>query len=299
MTLGAALQAEFAVLAASKRREVDLFRSFIDAFNSMGIEAISTEYHGSKYQVTFPQSRGAGRPVPRCELCDVVIIQYPTNAAQKARITFNQMKVTNKTFSHCARNRKSAFSYSFAANLEQWDLLAHRPLIKSAVSTFNPASDLLSNATLPSVGSFGVFYPRAGTYDFAYFIAEELNPLTNNKSRSGTLRMTKKMIERRHSSGYYEVTGSCCFFKFGDALERGLVGSPLQLMLNPAAGDGGEMKAWLSTLLSELRATNPDSNIPQELASGLELEIDEGLADRGHVSNTASIRAVIAIRTNG
>ncbi|MEC7643129.1 MAG: hypothetical protein VX870_06475 [Pseudomonadota bacterium] len=295
MALGADLKREFSALAKGKRKEIDLFRAFINAFNSLGATSISKEYHGNSYQVTFNQSRGAGRPQPRCELCDVVIIQYPKGNAQSARITFNQAKVTDKR--HFSTPPRKTAPYSFRANLEQWDLLAHRPIISSAVKKFKPAPNLLSDALLPSVGSFGVFYPTTTNFDFAYFVAKELLPVNNNKSASGTLYMSCPMHSTHRISGYPETTGCSCFIEFGKALEEGLIGSPIQPMLNNNTQK--QVRSWLSDLLSDLHASNPASAIPKELASGLELNIDESIAQKASTAKRPSIRAVIAIKTEG
>lgn len=56
-------------------------------------------------------------------ICDVLIISYPKGSPEKARITWNQAKVTSKNLPHRDLNQR------FKANLEQWDLLANRPLV--------------------------------------------------------------------------------------------------------------------------------------------------------------------------
>jgi hypothetical protein len=91
---GKELQRAFRRESLGAHGEIQLFRAFIRAFNAMGPDALAKEYHGSRYQVTFKEGRGVGRPTPRCELCDVMIIHYPADNPSAARITFNQAKVT-------------------------------------------------------------------------------------------------------------------------------------------------------------------------------------------------------------
>ena len=71
---------------------------------------------------------------------------------QSIRISFLQAKSERKIMKNqCISNQP------FKANLEQWDLLAHRPII-NGVGSFDPPPNLLSSAILPSIGTFGFFY---------------------------------------------------------------------------------------------------------------------------------------------
>ncbi|QDW67903.1 hypothetical protein FPZ22_08130 [Luteimonas granuli] len=274
------------------RGEVALFRAFIKSFNALGPEALAKEYHGNRYQVTFQQARGAGRSTPRCELCDVLIIHYPAGNPSAARLTFNQAKAASKPLG-CLGLASLHQPYSFGANLEQWDLLSNRPLVRPATKTFQPPSDLLSGALLPSVGSFGVFYPASAGFEFAYFVADRLNPLRNGPSRSGTLQWTHPLHQLRKVAGYTEVLGTCCIRKFGEALELGHVGTPVLHLLSRSA----ELRAWLAGALVALGREHRESQLPQELLTGLELgrSVEDGTSRRGE--EPAPVRAVILVRT--
>jgi hypothetical protein len=294
--IGSRLQLNFANAAAGITGEINLFRALIASFNALGEDALAHEYHGNKHQVIFNAMRGAGRPIPRCELCDVMIIQYSAGNANTARVTFNQVKVTNNVLG-CSRPNTAAAPESFSANLEQWDLLSNRPAIRAATTAYDPPSDLLSAALLPSVGTFGVFYPSGTGFDFAYYIASDLAPLTNNPGKSGTLQWQTSQQIITHPTGHDEITGTCCLWTFGEALDYGLIGTPIWPLLYNTNGDQ-RMRAWLKEVLSDLRIKNPESSLPDELLSGLELK--NARDDREPFSpNTppSMPRAVILLRT--
>ncbi|RON96507.1 hypothetical protein BK672_08050 [Pseudomonas fluorescens] len=295
---GRKLQRAFARESRGARGEIQLFRAFIRAFNSLGPDALAQEYHGSRYQVKFREGRGAGRPIPRCELCDVLIVHYQADNPSAARMTFNQAKVTTNPIG-CRTPSKVPGQSNFMANMEQWDLLSNCPSIHPATKTFHPPVDLLSSAILPSVGTFGVFYPVRDRFDFAYFIASELSPLAVSPNRQGTLQWKHAMNASRIIAGYEEVTGTCCLQAFGSALEKGLIGTPIQPLLYGTA-ESIPMRGWLTKVLTSLRIAHPNSDLPRELLMGLELGGNaEGQIPMRYAGDAAPPRAVILVRTKG
>ena len=297
MSTGSIFRKGFQANAKGVKGEVALFRAFIKAFNVLGKESISKEFHGNKYQVTFNNGRGVGRPNPRCELCDVAIIQYQEGQASSARITFNQAKVTSKYFG-CGVTSSSAALYKFSADLEQWDLLSNRPYLSQAVSTFLPPKKLLSGAVLPSVGSFGVFYPVGGTFEYAYFVADGLYPITNNAGKSGVLRLKTPLFKIRTISGFDEISGTCCLETFGDALDAGLIGTPISRLISTSAAQSRELRGWFSGLIKGLQQDYPDSELPSELLAGLELnQVSEEIGD-DYSGDNRRLKAVVVVRTN-
>ncbi len=294
--IGTKLQTAFRKNSKGARGEIALFRAFIRAFGALGGEALAKEYHGSRYQVTFDEGRGAGRAVPRCELCDVMIVSYPKGDPWAARVTFNQAKVASSAFD-CSWSPSSHAPYRFRANLEQWDLLSNRPAISPATATFSPPSGLLKDALLPSVGSFGVFYPSAGGFEFAYFVANALTPLKNSHGRSGTLKWNSPISKIRKVGSHDEVLGTCCLKYFGKSIEKGYIGTPLTLLLNGTSG-GEKNRAWVTQVLVSLRNEFPESTLPSELLEGLELLVRDGDEHGSLVSGGYSTpRAVVLIRT--
>lgn len=294
--IGAKLQTAFRKNSKGARGEIALFRAFISAFDALGGEALAKEYHGSRYQVTFDEGRGAGRPVPRCELCDVMIVSYPKGNPWAARVTFNQAKVAGSPFD-CGWSPTSHGPYRFRANLEQWDLLSNRPSINPATATFSPPAGLLKDALLPSVGSFGVFYPSAGGFEFAYFVANALTPLNNSPSRSGTLEWDTPIRKVRRVGSHDEVLGTCCLQYFGDGIEEGHIGTPLTQLLNGTPG-GQQSRVWITQILVSLQSEYPESTLPSELLEGFELRA--GLDDENRAlvgGGYSSPRAVVLIRT--
>lgn len=287
--IGIVLQKAFRKESLAARGEIALFRAFIRAFNSLGSNALAQEYHGNRYQVKFSANRGAGRPVPRCELCDVMIIHYPAENPRSARITFNQAKVSSNSL-QCAPGK--FVPYKFRANLEQWDLLSNRPSISATTAKINLPDDLLSNALLPSVGTFGVFYPKDQGFDFAYFVAYGLSPLKNNYQPSGTLQWTTQLGKVRTIGHDDEITATCCMYTFGESLESGLKGTPLQQVLYGPTG-ATKMRIWLGNVLSSLQDMHPDSDLPNELIETFELTRQEP----SRIVELSTPRAVVLVRT--
>ncbi|EJM81314.1 hypothetical protein PMI34_05219 [Pseudomonas sp. GM74] len=289
--VGSLLRDSFRTESVGARGEIALFRAFIRAFNALGPNAVAEEYHGNRYQVTFSAARGAGRTVPRCELCDVMIIHYPAGNPNAARVTFNQAKVTTNELICGSR---ASVPYNFRANLEQWDLLSNRPSISAATATTHLPYDLLSSALLPSVGTFGVFYPQGSGFDFAYFVADGLWPLKNSENRTGTLQWGTPLQVVRKIGHYKEATATCCMYTFGEALSMGLIGTPLHQALYGSSGTPA-LRNWLASVLVSLREKHADSELPNELLEGLELMRDVEEPSRGGEPSTP--RAVVLIRT--
>jgi hypothetical protein len=203
--LGSWLRSSFHAASNGKRGEIDLFRALLQTFR-IRKDALVEEFHGAKSHVIFDAKRGAGRPKPRCELADLLLIAYRASEPRSARLTWLQAKVTDSDLS-CRRSMSSP--PSFTGNLEQWDLLANRPLVRGPNRTFQPPDNLLSAAALPSVGSFGVFYPVGAGFEMAYFVADCLRPRQNNPSSSGTLQFLGPGPIRTVGP-LCEVTSTCC-----------------------------------------------------------------------------------------
>lgn len=171
-------------------------------------------------------------------------------------------------------------------------MLSNRPSISATTAKINLPADLLSNALLPSVGTFGVFYPKGHGFDFAYFIANELSPLKNNYKPSGTLQWKTQLGQVRKIGHYDEITATCCMYTFGLSLELGLIGTPLQQVLYGST-ETTEMRLWLGSILSSLQEMHPDSDLPNELAEGFELTLEEPYRK----FELSTPRAVVLVRT--
>ena len=182
---GNALKALFNrnVSALARVGEVALFRAMCTAIGNWRVPNVveTREYHGRRHQVEH-QTRS---PVARlrkkwCELCDVVLVTYDVRE-RDVRLTFLQAKHERSYQPHTGAG--------LAANMVQWSLLGTRAPIIGYARTFRPPPprDLLSSAILPSVGSFGFFYPTHGSIELAYASADLLNvrvpkrPLAHSK----------------------------------------------------------------------------------------------------------------------
>lgn len=134
-------------------------------------------------------------------------------------------------------------------------------------------------------------------FEFAYFVANGLNPLNNSPSRSGTLEWNSPMRKVRTIGGYEEVLGTCCLKYFGSGIERGHVGTPLAQLFNGTPG-GQQSRAWIRKILVSLQRENPESMLPRELLQGLELQFELDDENRNMVGAGYSVpRAVLLIRT--
>lgn len=280
--IGPQLESVFsAAIAKGPCHEIDLFRALLKAFASLHGRAVGEEYHGAKSHVVFSAKRGAGRASPRCELADLLLLTFRAGDASSARLTWLQAKVTASAICHPHPTpTPSAFRrISFGANLEQWDLLGHRPAIGGATTRFQPPADLLSAAILPSVGSFGVFYPQGSGFNMAYFVGDCLAPLHNNAGPSGTLCF-HALGNTRRINNFDEATATCCLFCFGLAIEAGLIGTPVRNLLS--AGDvtaASVRHRWLKSMLRGLATQRPDSPLLDELSMILELRPDSESPD--------------------
>jgi hypothetical protein len=113
--------------------------------------------------------------------------------------------------------------------LEQWDLLHHRnPVINGVYKTFDPPKELLYQALLPSIGTYGVFYHDDNQWNMAYFVANCLSPLKDNATCAGTLTFNSDIFcKTREIDGYTEALAAPGLAEFGSLLDCNRVGSPI------------------------------------------------------------------------
>lgn len=261
------LQAAFAANALPRSAsEVQLFRALQDAIRSLGRRYVVEEYHGTKSQVSFTPSMlwrpGAGR----CELADLLVITYQRRPVREARFTFLQCKRDRAADTHVLTGDTRRFS----GNYEQWDLLHSRPLF-TPLGSVRPPADILSSATLPSVGSFGVFGWDGVRWDMAYVSADQLQPTPSRLVRHGPLSIAPAAPRYRTTGGFREATLACCLEIFGQALEGVSVGTPM--FQAPRS-----TQEWLSTVVATMAATST-APYAAELAGLLRGNADLGIAD--------------------
>lgn len=220
--------------------EVALFRSLQKAFDRVGKKYEVEEYHGARSQVQFMPSRmwrpGAGR----CELSDLLILTYQRTPVIDARFTFLQCKRDIGAAPHSLVGGASTHG-----NYEQWDLLHNRPNI-TPIGSVRPPMNVLSSATLESVGSFGIFTRAAPGWDMTYLAADQLTPRLSRAVRKGPLQIAGGP-PTRSVAGFNEAVHAFSVLDFGVALENVTVGTPL--FTAPSA-----TQAWLAAALQQVGA---------------------------------------------
>jgi hypothetical protein len=254
-TFGDMLEADFFHRMAnlSGLGEINLFNCLMESLKSQSPKFAVESYHGSSKQVSFkPFVPWDRRERARCELADLLIVWFPDNPADNVRITFLQAKYERKKVI-----KPSMHAYS--ANLEQWDLLANRPEIDGV--GFSVPPDLLSGATLPSIGSFGFFYHSNAKIELYYSSADCLCvPAPHGNRRYYKLKARSNIRAIRASqAGIAECVRADNLHDFGDALYAGLIGSPvndcsvnwLLSVLSGLANRGGLANELIKHLLKE------------------------------------------------
>jgi hypothetical protein len=272
--------------------EVKQFRALMNSFAALAPRFFIEEYHGPKHQVFFNGTGAWGRTPARCELCDVVFIAYSPPPDLEIRVTFLQAKLSReKHTSLCGNYPLANDAVDFEANLEQWDLLSRRPTILP-VPPFKVHPLLLQDATLPSVGSFGVFHRSKGkNIEFFYSSADHLTVVGTPGSKNGRLATDGVSAPKRHVSGYLETTFSCCLPTFGKALYSLEIGTPVELGVAKPHLPQSPLASWLRDLLQAyLRQGNPNSRLARELL------VNMGVPDEPPPEEPMALPAMVLVR---
>lgn len=217
--------------ASSSFTEVGQFRALMKAFSSLKPQFFLEEFHGFKRQVYFDTSYPWQRPQARCELCDVLFIVYSTNGGFGVRMTLLQAKLSRDIHkTGTSTNAGLIERQEFKANYEQWNLLSARPPL-IATTVFDPPSDLLSSALLPSVGTFGVFHQSPhGSIDLFYVSADCLAPVSKPPgpdTRLGKLITKHGGAAYRVVSSWDEIVYCPNAFDFAKSLYELSIGTPV------------------------------------------------------------------------
>lgn len=223
--------------------------------SSRGGRFRSKEYHGKRYQVrhsTGPPVAHLG--VKQCELCDVMVLSVAPTMLHLPRVTYIQAKY-QKTRSPFQHGR-----HEFAANLVQWSLLRHRPILRAPIpGTLRFPKKLLSRGVLPSIGSFGVFSgsPVAGIV-LSFSAADVLTPVGRARRVGRSLGVHEKLHGRfgrfrtRRRRGFTELESSTGLDMFVAGLHEHWVGSPVR--------PSSPLVPWLIGVLTGLRGTARDED---------------------------------------
>ncbi len=172
--------------AFNRDGEVALFRQLANSILAHTNGVFIDETHGTVAKVEFTSPING---IEHCEISDLLLIMKDIQSRQY-RATFWQAKKEKHPRWPVAI---SDANFDFEAQFNQWELLSQRPSIKG-LSKFHPPSDLLSNATSPSIGSFGVFYERNGVIEVNYSVAEAVT--------SSGITKHPRMVINGHLSKY-------------------------------------------------------------------------------------------------
>lgn len=255
------IRTNFQRVTSKIQKEVDFFEPFMDALRSLG-HTFAEKIHG-RHIVEF-DGNNTGKQDCRCELADIAILCY-SNEKKTLRLTFNQVKLAKHSFSLVEP------PFFFLANKKQWQLLSGRYKFSPYQNrkTFN--GDILKDALLPSIGSFGVFYKDdLHCYEFKYFIADLLTPEPTLKSC--LLSFNGKIGRvRSNKTGFQEIEGTSNLDCFFCALKNGLIGSPIMELL----GNSGFYNSLMDAIEECKNVTNDlPSNIADRKNANIEI-IDE------------------------
>jgi len=215
-------------LATNRPDEIKKFENLIKSFtNITNLRCFVGNYHGKNSQVTFPAYPVFTRPSPRCELSDLLFLTY---SSREMRVSFLQVK---------SKVKQCPFPV-FLANAEQYVVLSQKPIINwSGKEKWN--IDVLSNAILSSVGSFGTFIgENGGSVEFCYSSADCLIPFGKKKQKSSGVYISHEfdlthpiLYGRSIQNGrnnFYERTFCFGLEDFGAALYSLEIGTPISFI---------------------------------------------------------------------
>ena len=245
--------------------ELKAFRALTQAFDDLKRDYYVEEYHGARSQVRFKPTEEWRPKGGRCELADLLIVTHRWDR-QEVRLTFVQCKREPKWI---PLSKTARLGSLFSGNYEQWDLLAARPPI-FPLCKLKPPRNVLSDAALPSVGSFLFFFQatQGGSWDLLYSSAHNLKR-RGAVARFGLLELESHRRKRR-LKGHWECLTAPSIIEWANQLALGQVGSPIRLARRSRAAPRPPTE-WLSALLRRLVGTLPRQT---PVASRLLAELD-------------------------
>lgn len=226
MCFGNDLACEFQKLIRNgKYQEVELITKLQDALINLANEKYHYAIdiiHGERSMVEFQYNENwvAGLPMGtmcKCEMSDMMFIVF-SEKHDDIRLMYMQ-------------NKKGKSSRKFKADLVQLCLLKNRCEITSLRLPTCAFGDrqVLQNALLPSVGSYGVFYPENNAIDMAYYPAANISLITANAKKADRMvRFNRDRFGQTDKMGSYEENqGEETLNNFGNALVDMKIGTPI------------------------------------------------------------------------
>lgn len=240
--------------ATAKRsglHEDELLHELTEALTALGdaSDALAVETHdGRRAYVHVPirESLGGGRR--RCQLADLLLVSYAATSPPQVRLTFLQTRRRPGPLPSVEGPLPLARA---PTNVYHWDLLHRRPPVEPA-GRVRPPTDVLAEARLASVGSFGVFYrPSPDRWSFRFASAGVVQPWGEWPPAAKPRRTAQfpDVTAWRRVEGQRE-TLAADLRDFGDLLVEGAVGSPLAF---GAASEHDRLcGSWLAAVCSGL-----------------------------------------------
>lgn len=280
---GVALAENFAQKSKTARLdEVDLFRALREAMLATTPHFLVEEYHGAVSRVLFPACPPWTNEPARCELSDLCIIWFRKRPRPEARITFLQAKLSKSAHSPCIAD--GSINESFIGDSTQWYLLNKRPEIVGCFHTFRPPTNLLKDALLPSVATYGVFHKVPGRgYSFFYASADIIAAAT--PSKPGDVRLSVPSIApQAQIGGLTEQKSACCPVIFGEALFSGRIGTPFDYNSVASSNDGAwrdAIRRWLGSTLGNAIRDNQVGPVIRSFIGTLDIQFGESDGEVG------------------
>lgn len=253
--------------------EIAQFRALMNSFASLQPSFPIEEFHGSRHQIYFDTSKPwLPRKRARCELCDLLVVAYSKVDGLQVKMTLLQAKLSHSRYPQIgSAGLKGVDHLSFPANFEQWDLLANRPLL-IPTTVFAPPPKLLKDATVPSIGSYGVFHKDGdGDVDFFYASADCIAPVGTPTGAKGRLQTSVSVPRTRTVVGQTDITYCSSAFLFAYSLYRMEIGTPvISTASTGTVTRHAPLADWLqSALAASIRTLSPNSGLALELLSEL------------------------------
>lgn len=267
LKFGASLSAEYANrVAGVAPGEIAFFNSLRDSFLALSARFRIDVIHGSKHQVLFSGSPPPwGRGQARCELADLMVVSFrPVD--KSIRLSFIQVKLERGVHSVLPK----PVAREFSANLEQWDLLARRPVIQGA-GRFSLEPDVLARARLPSVGSFVFLFPPGGVTDLYYASADRLTVSGSPTQRYAKIRAPWD-IGFRIYRGLPEAISMIGCNCFGASMYLHLIGTPVEDDITRTQSEREfrrRQRRWLGGVLRSRKDVATSGNVIRRLLEQL------------------------------
>ena len=216
------------------RNEIAFFRFFAELLSNVYAGVSYYEVHGVPGQVKFKSTLWESSPLIQKEIGDLIIMVYSYNS-RSARYSIQQNK-----FDHSNGIQRTFPTYSFRADMQQYDLLAFRPEVTPVHGIKFPPG-ILKNTDFDSVSNYGVFYEGDDhLVDFVYSIAKWLSPQGYRKTGNLILntRQSGYLVDGRElicSVGIENFIEGLCDMKIGAPVIDNDTGGFLKRLIENAA----------------------------------------------------------------